>query len=115
MRFMNSQCFSLNLITLNPYTLTNHPAALAARRRGIGRKWNRLDDHTLREFFTTLGRPAAYECHDFAISRRDQLGVGSVLFGRYAFFGHQQVFLDGVQVLLSIAVECNLVARLDIK
>ena len=95
--------------------LTNHPAALAVRWRGIGSKWNGLDDHSLREFITTLGRPAAYQCHDFVICRCDQLGVAGVLLGRDAFFSDEQALLDGVEILLTIAVERDLVTRLDIK
>lgn len=71
------------------------------------------DDEALGEAMWSLGGPTGDEGDNFLIAWSNVAGICDMLLNRDAFFGEEEVFLHGVEVLLTITIEGNLVAWFD--
>jgi hypothetical protein len=92
-------------------------ASPAARRspvlRAAGAEGHGAHDHAVLELLRAARRPAGDERHHLAPGGADVAGVRRLLLGRHALLLHDDLLADGVEVLLAVAVERDVVARLD--
>src|SRR5690606_34758867 len=75
---------------------------------------HRSHNDALFEAIRPFGRPTCHQRDDLMVSGCDKARICSLLLRRYAFFIEYVDFLDDVQVLLAFAIQCDLIADLDV-